>query len=243
MIGTLSTTVANYEAGGNWYQPVGYGLIGGVDYAFLTPSDGYNVTVADTTDEWDDDAITNLQYDGEALGVKDVEVAVIKDNYADPPLLPITDEAKHRDKYEDFLLIHVGVPNAFDDYDSIDLNEFVDNRIIGTNGTGNYSAITRILNSVGYTFVVTIDGPADLFLYYLTGIFDFRLQVGIVAEEYNYTAVGENSMWEILGQIMTASLPNTNWFVNVIIAVPFYACIGFMVIMLVSRFIPFISGG
>jgi len=69
-------------------------------------------------------------------------------------------------------------------------------------------------------------------------------------ENYNIkigTAVGQNigstSMWTALGQLLTLKLPNCHPVVNALLAIPLWAGIGFMAVMIVSRFIPFIGGG
>jgi hypothetical protein len=55
--------------------------------------------------------------------------------------------------------------------------------------------------------------------------------------------MAESSMWTVLGQMLTAQIPDVHPIINILIAVPFWAAIGFMAIMIVSRFIPLIGGG
>jgi hypothetical protein len=43
--------------------------------------------------------------------------------------------------------------------------------------------------------------------------------------------------------MLTAQLPNTQEYVNILITAICWSGIGFMAIMIVSRFIPFVGGG
>jgi len=56
--------------------------------------------------------------------------------------------------------------------------------------------------------------------------------------------IGYTSMWTILGQIMTASLPNVGYEINLIIGATVYSGIGIIVFTVVTRALPsWISGG
>lgn len=55
--------------------------------------------------------------------------------------------------------------------------------------------------------------------------------------------VARTSMWSMLGQLLTLSLPEVDPIVNVIMAIPFWIAITFTAVTVISRFIPFISGG
>jgi hypothetical protein len=62
------------------------------------------------------------------------------------------------------------------------------------------------------------------------------------------SAIGDSftaktSMWAMLGQLLTMTLPNVDPTVNFILAVPFWICITFVAVTIISRFIPFIGGG
>jgi hypothetical protein len=54
--------------------------------------------------------------------------------------------------------------------------------------------------------------------------------------------VGRASMWKLVGQLLTCSLPNTNYYANLIMTIAIWAVIAYVAIAMISRFIPTISG-
>jgi len=109
---------------------------------------------------------------------------------------------------------------------------------ISQHSKGNLSSIDFMFGGENYTaFVVTPgSGAFDGGLYTNN---TFALALGQV---WGLDHVGKTSMWKLVGQLLTCSLPNTNLYANLIMTISIWAVIAYVAIAMISRFIPTISG-
>lgn len=100
----------------------------------------------------------------------------------------------------------------------------------------NYSTVSFSLNSDLDLFVST--GPGYSFP---VGLYanQFNMSVGWM---WNMTDAISASPWALVGQILTFSIPDVGAIINWIIGIPVYLTLGFLILAVVSRFIPSLSG-
>jgi len=70
---------------------------------------------------------------------------------------------------------------------------------------------------------------------------NYNLTIGLSYS--NATRIMSTSPFALIGQFLTFSLPGMDWYISVLIAIPIYFAIGFLVLTLLSRFFPGIPGG
>lgn len=100
----------------------------------------------------------------------------------------------------------------------------------------NSSQVDFSLNADYSLFIST--GPGmPLF----TGLWanEFNMSIGW---SLNLSASASASPWGLVGQILTFSIPNVSPLINLLIGVPIYMTIGFLIVAVISRFVPLTSG-
>lgn len=119
---------------------------------------------------------------------------------------------------------------------NVPFDDIKNNQIAGTNA----SAVSFSIHGKTYDLVVIT--ASDSFNH--SDLIDERTYwVGISYDAYDPDNMASTSLWGVLGQILTAQLPNVHPMIQYFILIPFWAGISFMVFTLISRMIPFISGG
>lgn len=100
----------------------------------------------------------------------------------------------------------------------------------------NSSQIDFTLNADYILFIAT--GPGMPFA---TGLWanEFNMSIGW---SLNLSATASSNPWGLVGQILTFSIPNVSPLINLLIGVPIYMTLGFLVVAIISRFIPFAPG-
>ena len=100
----------------------------------------------------------------------------------------------------------------------------------------NSSQVDFSLNADYSLFVST--GPG---MPLLTGLWgnEFNMSIGW---SLNLSASASASPWGLVGQILTFSIPNVSPLINMLIAIPIYLTMGFLVVAIISRFLPTTSG-
>ena len=96
-----------------------------------------------------------------------------------------------------------------------------------------------IRHNTTMALIITVDAPEELFATYLWEN-NFNVKIGI--PDYD-PDIAYTSMWTVLGQVMTASLPEVGDEVNLIIGATVYAGLGMIIFTVISRMIPFVAGG
>jgi len=235
----LSTGIANAiqrnTPTGYWQDIEGYDIFGGVEYNFCEPVYGFNVSMANHTQNAEsDNPIKKLEFDYDPFDFMTVRLVRDFDNLG---------PYHTRYHYNDFINIHVkkgGVTWGKDRWVQIPYDGALRTSFAYVNETETCSfAYFEAFNS-NFTVVLT------------TWTNDSSAHYGsIMAGTYNlkiaYNAENDmsmhQSMWTILGQILTLELPDMGNEANLLFAVPIWAALGFMVFTILSRVIPFISGG
>jgi len=223
-------------ASGEWEEVRGTLLIGATEYTLRNPNDGWNITNANVTDRWDHEASENAYFYEDAPGEDDqIVVGFIRDN----AYFGATYGGRAFDEalYLDYIMIYTEFGWWDNDDWPISYETILANQIKNSN-----VSITEfgIRHNTTYALIITTAGPADLFGSSLWNNF-FNVKLGLPDYDEN---IGYTSMWTILGQIMTASLPNVGYEINLIIGATVYSGIGIIVFTVVTRALPsWISGG
>lgn len=225
-------------ASGSWEEITGTLLIGSTEYTMRNPEIGWNITDANVTDRWDHEASENaLFYEDEPEEDDQLIVGIIRDNalFGVPEyafgVVPYDEKL-----YLDYIMIYTEFGWWDHDEWAISYETIVDNQMSASN-----ISVTEfgIRHNTTFALIVTVDGEPDDFDDELWDN-NFNIKIGIpdYEEDIAYT-----SMWTVLGQVMTASLPDVTPEVNLIIGATMYAGIGMIVFTVISRMIPFIAGG
>jgi hypothetical protein len=140
------------------------------------------------------------------------------------------------DLYEDFLMLYTEWGWWSNDEIAISFQ-----RLISSQSTGdNVSIVSFWLHNNNYTLFVTTPGPPEFHTLFIN-LGSFNVRVGLLLDD-DFESLKKASMWTILGQLMTASIPDVHPVVNYFISVPFWASVGFLAVMVVRAFIPFLGG-
>jgi len=112
--------------------------------------------------------------------------------------------------------------------------------VINDRFEGNLSTVSFMFGSENYTAFIII-GDSGNSTTELFGENSFTFGLGQLWGD-GLEQVGRTSMWKLVGQLLTCSLPNTNFYANLIMTIGIWAVIAYVAIAMVSRFIPTISG-
>ena len=110
--------------------------------------------------------------------------------------------------------------------------------VIDSKHEGNISVLPFMLGAENMTAFVITEGEEN-FTDKLFNQNTFTLGLG---QLWGLENVGKQSMWKLVGQLLTCSLPDTNYYVNLLMAISIWAVIAYVAIAMISRFIPTISG-
>ena len=223
-------------ASGQWDEVKGTLMVGATEFTLRNPEQGWNITSANVTDRWDHEADENAYFYKDAPGEDDQLVCgFIRDNaYMGDPL----GIGKSTDStlYQDFIMIYTEFGWWDNDEWPISYESILSNKVVNSN-----ISVTEfgIRHNTTFALIITVDAPADAFGAGLwSNNFNIKLGLPDYEEDIAYT-----SMWTVLGQVMTASMPDVAPEVNLIIGATMYAGIGMIVFTVISRMIPFIAGG
>lgn len=112
--------------------------------------------------------------------------------------------------------------------------------VINERFQGNLSTVSFMFGSENYTAFIII-GDSGNSTTELFGDNTFTLGIGQLWGD-GLENIGRTSMWKLVGQLLTCSLPNTNFYANLIMTIAIWAVIAYVAIAMISRFIPTISG-
>jgi len=226
-----ASIVAGRDAGSfNIYE--GTEIIAGREYGMMDPDGGYNFTEADSLESWDHDAAESVFFDDTTLTDDTIEVQLVMGHEIPTVRLYEVQE----DLYEDFLMFYTEWGWWSNDEVAVSFPRIISSQVAGT----NMSLVSIWLHNNNYTlFVMTPGSPEFHKLFVDMGAFNVRL--GLLLDD-DFESLKKSSMWTILGQLMTASIPDVHPVVNYFISVPFWASVGFLAVMVVRAFIPFLGG-
>lgn len=217
----------------------GYAVIGGVEYAMFEPTGGFNVTSANVSSDYDSAESFDFTNASKTIGCR-----ILRDNdmFGIIPRRPMggPDDSPLNVAVAEYLNGFVLRTDwGWWSYDmaAVSYEQVIEDQL----GGQNISATDFFLRDTGYTLIVTTGGNASDHegLIWANA---FNLAIGQSDESWESTGMS-TSFWSIIGQMLTAQLPNTQEYVNILITAICWSGIGFMAIMIVSRFIPFVGGG
>lgn len=235
----IASAIARNTPTAKWEQSEGWDLIGGVDYNLLEPTSGYNVTIANHTGNpyTDVDAKT---FDFVFSDWDTFAVRLVRDSWIGYP--PYLSKYTEDSKYEDFIYIHCRDTGGWfggNRYVAIDYHSMT-TRFLTNNLSYAYFTVFKSNFTVMLETATNSTNPAD----HINAIWfgNYRLYIAVNAEIGDASRMSA-SMWTILGQILSLQLPETTRIINLLLAIPIWAAMGFMVFTILSRVVPFISGG
>ena len=222
-------------ASGQWDEVKGTLMVGATEYTLRNPEQGWNITLDNVTDRWDHEADENAYFYKDEPGEDDqMVVGIIRDN----AYFGATYGGRSFDEalYEDFIMVYTEFGWWDNDEWPISYQTILSNKIVNSN-----ISVTEfgIRHNTTYALIITVDAPADLFG---AGLWSSNYNIKLGLPDYE-ADIAYTSMWTVLGQVMTASLPDVTPEVNLIIGATMYAGIGMIVFTVISRMIPFIAGG
>ena len=199
--------------------------LGGKTYSMIEATYGeggfYNVTWDDVQDFWHkDDSDNQYFYNEDSDDV--LQMAMLRNTtYTD---------------YYDVILIFERwgwwtTEISYVSYDNVERNQAPGS---------NYSICSFDSHGNVYDLVVLTEGNASTFL---DDVAANEFAIGISYDPFDPDNMAKTSLFGLLGQILTAQLPNVHSAIQYLMLIPLWAGISFMVFTLISRMIPFISGG
>jgi hypothetical protein len=214
---------------GRWEEMSAYEIIGNATYVMRVPADGYQVTMANASDYIS--VATYVPHGGDEyrFGESDpaeddaVKVGFVRDNdhYGWGGII-----GSH---YQDFFWARCAYGWLSYGYEAIDFNEVVNHQV----GGANYSTVGFSFGNRGYTLIVTTPGTPESFETYLD-LNVFSIRVGVSLEDL----APSGSMWAVLGQLVSADLPNVHPIINLLITVAIWAAIAVIIIEVWMRLWP-----
>ena len=103
---------------------------------------------------------------------------------------------------------------------------------------GNMSTISFMLGADNYTAFIIAPTVGN----FTSSLFVNNTYTLGLGQLWGLENVGRASMWKLVGQLLTCSLPATNFYANLIMTISIWAVIAYTAIAMISRFIPTISG-
>lgn len=213
--------------------------IGGIDYELIIPTQGYNITANNITQDPFDDA---KKLDYEPDGWEYLTIRIVRNSSYERPWWAVddwivarnTNKWKQASLYSDFLLIH-GKVDSHQKWLALPLSSLTDGERIADNKSIAYFSMLK----ANFTIIAQTAGTESDHSQMIDAN-NYNLKIAVNSL---WLSLASGSLFTILGQIMTMQLPNTDAVTSWLLAVPFWAAMGFMVFTLISRMIPFIGGG
>lgn len=198
-------------------------ILGLWDYEMYTPITGYNITNSSILNYWPEGERGNLSFDS-----GDKWVYIVRNNKDYDP------ESKHLwEKYKDF----IGVKRKADDLQGGKVYRYVvplERFQAEFDADNNQSRIGFALSGSNYTiFIKCMDNNTNRIWWNNYTLFLGR----------SYFQSGHVNFLQAIKMIMTGDIPNFNPQLSILIAVIVDVTIIFVAYTMVSRIIPFISGG
>lgn len=234
---TIAAAILRNTPTAKWDSAQGWDLVGGVEYTNLEPSGGYPVTMANhTKNPYTDNAAKTFDFtfsDWDTFAVR-----LVRDCDTTKPFTADNEDKK----YDDFIFIHardIGGWFGGNRYVAISYDS-VTTRFVTNNVSYAYFSIFHTNFTVLLETPTNSTNPHDHINSVWAGNYRFYIAVNT---DIGDQARMSSSMWTILTQILTLQLPNVNPILNLLMAVPIWAALGFMVFTIFTRVIPFIAGG
>lgn len=217
---------------GSMTHPSKFASLVGMQYIVWEPGSGYIITSANITDHWyDDDKELRFWQEGHSADWNErVRVWIIRDykNYA--PNDPYQFEAGSQ--YKDFIGLYRKTGWWTGHRDFVPFEEILTKH----DPQSNTTTISVKLNEGFELFIHNdTDMPLPEALRSNSGY-----EIGLGRTLYNETAAA-NSALSIIGNILTFDMPGVHPIVNAMIAIPIWACVAYLVMVIALKFIPFLG--
>lgn len=229
LIANMSTMFAWSEMGSFTYDSRRI-QVGSLEYTMINATYGiqtgnlsgfYSATWDDVQSYWNDDDEDNFYYHDD-VNDDDLQLAMLRD----------TSYTGH----VDYIYIFERWGWWSTELSYMTYSQLEDAQVPGHNVS------VKEFDSHGKTYSLIIITPSDYLnhTYYLEqNIF----WIGISYDPYDPDNMATTSLWGILGQMLTASLPGVHPAIQYFLLIPIWTGISFLFFTLISRVIPFISGG
>ena len=220
----MMTNLFVYAERGDWDVIEGMRIIDNTTYDLLDPAEGYAVTNANVTDDYME--ADNLEF---TLGTTPIGARVVRDSMRYSTAWKFSEFDKEVSKYKDSVIFRTDWGWWSYDMDSVPFEEIEADQIAGT----NTSASEFVIRGHPCTLLIATGGDAANHSTLLWANL-FNLSLARSTDQITNVSV-QTGFWTILGQMMTASLPNTIGFMNTLIAAVWWTTVGFMAVVLVTR--------
>jgi hypothetical protein len=230
-----------------WQEEKSYDFFGGLEFDYADPTYGYNLTSANFTHHSTSDTV-GMKFDFAAAGFSYLTVRMVK-NYDHPFMDPEQNPTDNADG-DDFVCIHVKENEGIlhdDKWRSIAFANLFNYWIPSDdNHTVSYATTRAFGHNISIVITTNVlssnesigNPQADHINCFWMGAYNLRLaMVSSPSDDIMMT-----SMWVILGQILTLQLPHTGTVADVLIGIPIWAALGFMVFAIARSVIPFLGG-
>ena len=197
------------------------------------PSDGYPVTSANLSLA-EDFEITEFPdpFLFTSDVARDIRAWIINNNSMYGQAFTVTELSKTLSKYQDEFIFRMSWGYWSYDMDAISYEQVISDQQGGT----NMSVSVFYLAGDSYSLLVGTGGDATT---HESLIWNNQFNISIGHDTSTIDTVTSASFWSILGQMMSASLPNTHWIINYLVSAIMWSAIGFMAIVVIVWFIPF----
>lgn len=207
----------NYQAAAIPWEPAGVYMYGNVSFGHFDYRNPANFTFYyNATDE------------------HHIKMWLVRDYFGYDP----TDmNPDHYDHYRDFIYVY----QAFGLFNWKTREAWIPWELIASNfestTDGNWSIVPITLQHHYEVYFSSAPGTN-----FTTMLWANKLNIS-VAWVWNESDYSNVSPWNTVGQILTFHIPDVDWWITAMIAIPIYIAIGFVILTIISRFIPFIPGG
>lgn len=235
-------------------QPeTGMNVLSGFNYTMLNPKDGRDITWANVTNNErdasfqsypDPDVVHSVFWaDGiTAYSRGAIWVYVVRNaTWDDWSYIPESKEFRDAKGIPDMLIFaqKYAKHGWFDIKTGVGWRYYVlPYSIIDDHVNGNVSTVSFMFGGENYTAFLMAPETGDFNAELYTNN-SFTLGLG---QLWGLDTVGKVSMWKLVGQLLTCSLPDTNIYANLIMTIAIWAIIAYVAVAMVSRFIPTIPG-
>jgi hypothetical protein len=224
---SLMTSLFAEARRGDWDVLENYQIIGGIEYGIFNPEAGYEITSANITDDYMTAENFEFTLNETSFGCK-----IVRDSIRYTEQWALSEYDKIVCRYLDSFIFRDDWGWWSYDMDAVSFEQVAADQV----GGSNMSKSIFFLRDQAYTLFVTTGGSSSDHES-LIWANQFNLSVG--RDLSTLDTVTSASFWTILGQMMSASLPNTHWIINYLVSAIMWSAIGFMAIVVIVWFIPF----
>jgi hypothetical protein len=236
--------------------PTGLSALAGVNYTMLYPYNGWPVTwnetensigdIFDQSDGTPDSGAAHLIYNQTGKAATDrgaIWAFFVRNNSWNPWTdIGIPDALLAGEGYEDMVIFaqKYAMHGWFDIKVGVNWRwTVIPYQSVLNNQDHNISRVSFLIGGENMTAFFLSSDESHSFEYNLYTNNSFTMALGDI---WWNDAVGKQSMWKLVGQLLTCSLPDTNFYINAMMTIAIWSVIVFVAVAMISRFIPTIPG-